>query len=462
MSRRRRHTPRFVTGSILRHVTTMAGTGAIGLVAIFSVDLLNYFYISSLKDPTLTASIAFASCLGFVLSSMSIGISIGLGATCGRLLGARKRIQARRTASSCLLVTLVVSTVLGLLTAVFAPTLYLLVGTPGPALASTVSYLRISAPAFPLICLGMALSGLLRANGAARSSMLVTLSGAACTAIMDPVLIFGFHLGLQGAALTSVFARSTLVLCAYLSLRPYNMVTIPRFRDIYPSIKDVGQIALPAMITNIATPIGGLYVTHSMAKWGLEAVSAQAAIDRSVPIAFSFVFALTGSVGPIMAQNLGALYIDRVRETFIWSLKLAVLCIAITWAIFFFSQDIFIKVFSIQGIGIPMVKMFCDILVVAYVFLGLLFVSNTAFNNLGHPLYSTFFNWGRATLGTIPFVYFGSRWNGPIGIMEGFALGAVVFGTLALIRAVLVINQLEAKYNPVPTDPDVSRETVTD
>jgi len=68
-------------------------------------------------------------------------------------------------------------------------------------------------------------------------------------------------------------------------------------------------------------------------------------------------------------------------------------------------------------------------------------VANAAFNNLGHPLLSTLFNWGRATLGTIPFVTLGAR-HGPPGILLGQAAGSFIFGVLAVIVAFRVTYRL--------------------
>ena len=71
---------------------------------------------------------------------------------------------------------------------------------------------------------------------------------------------------------------------------------------------------------------------------------------------------------------------------------------------------------------------FCRFGASAWVFITCLFVANTAFNNLGFPLLAMLFNWGRATLGTIPFVTLGARWGGVEGAILGFAAGAAVFG----------------------------------
>ncbi|WP_237442243.1 MULTISPECIES: MATE family efflux transporter [unclassified Saccharibacter] len=436
---------RFVQGNIMRHVVIMAGTGAIGLMAVFLVDLLNFLYISHLHDPTLTAAIAFATSLSFVQSAVSLGMSIGLGASTGRLIGACRSHRARRQASAFLVVMVGVTLLLGCTTALFAHPLLALLGAHGGALEHGTSFLHIVSPALPLICLGMALSSLLRAVGDAKRAMRVTLTGAVCTAILDPLLIFGLHMGLEGAAISTVLSRCMISLSGFLNLRGYNMLEWPRRRMIPISCQDIGKIALPAIATNMATPIGNLFVTRSMSRFGLEAVSGQAVVDRMVPVAFAFVFALTGSVGPIMAQNLGARQPARVRETFLSALKLTALCVGLAWALFAAAHNVILQAFHVQGAGIALVKLFCCWVVASYMFIGLLFVSNTAFNNLGHPLYSTGFNWGRATLGTIPFVAIGAHY-GPQGVMIGQALGVVVFGSLAMMTALSVIGNLEKKY----------------
>jgi hypothetical protein len=61
---------------------------------------------------------------------------------------------------------------------------------------------------------------------------------------------------------------------------------------------------------------------------------------------------------------------------------------------------------------------------------GALFVANAAFNNLGYPVLSTVFNWGRASLGTIPFVTYGAYF-GPVGLLVGQAAGSIVFADWA-------------------------------
>jgi hypothetical protein len=100
-----------------------------------------------------------------------------------------------------------------------------------------------------------------------------------------------------------------------------------------------------------------------------------------------------------------------------------------------------VRAFVARGVAAELVHLFCSWLAAGYLFTGALFVANAAFNNLGYPVLATVFNWGRATLGTIPFVAYGARF-GPVGVLVGQASGSVVFGTLALITAFHFVGRL--------------------
>jgi hypothetical protein len=71
-----------------------------------------------------------------------------------------------------------------------------------------------------------------------------------------------------------------------------------------------------------------------------------------------------------------------------------------------------------------------------------MFVANAAFNNLGYPVLSMVFNWGRSTLGTIPFVTIGAKLWGPEGAMMGMAAGAALFSLIAIFVAFYVTGRL--------------------
>ena len=98
--------------------------------------------------------------------------------------------------------------------------------------------------------------------------------------------------------------------------------------------------------------------------------------------------------------------------------------------------------FGAEGDAAELLRFYCTWLCVSFIFNGILFIANAAFNNLGYPTTSTVMNIGKATIGTIPFVYFGGLWFGAIGVIAGQAMGAVIFGLLAWLWAQRILHPL--------------------
>ncbi len=436
------HKPRFCEGSIMRHVIVMAGIGTIGLMAVFLVDFLNLFYISRLGDTRYTAAIGFANVINFLQVAICIGMSIGITVVTARLIGAKKHDLAGQIINSFLLLMTVIMIVIGIAIMVFRYPILSLLGAQDLVLEQAGQFIAITSPFLCFIGLGMALSGLLRAVGDAKGSMYITIAGALVTAVLDPLFILYFGWGLEGAAVSTVFSRAAVAVFGFYSLRKYQLIHKPVWKKIFSDSYPVFVIAFPAILTNLATPAGNTFVIKTMASFGSDAIAGQTAIDRIVPVAFAFVFALTGSVGPIISQNFGAGFRDRMCETLMVSLKLVCLCVLCAWILFFVGEEWIVKMFALKAAGIELMRLFCHWVILSNLFLGMLFVSNTAFNNLGYPLLSTLFNWGRATLGTIPFVWFGATY-GPKGILVGQAIGVMPFGFFAVLCAFYVLRNIK-------------------
>jgi len=420
----------------------MASTGAIGLVAVFVVDLINLFYISRLGEQAIAAAVGFAGVVGFFHTSVCIGLMIGITATVSRKIGAGHTAQAQRMASHSLLLMAGIAAVLALATLVFLAPLLSALGARGEVAVLAQRYLTVTMPSVPLLAVGMASSALLRSVGAARRAMVVTLGAAAITAVLDPLFIFYFGMGLDGAAVVSVISRSVLLAIGLHGVGRVHRMLAPIERvHFWADARALSAVAGPAVMTNLATPVGAAFVTHSVAQFGASAVAGQATVDRLTPVAFGLIYALSGAVGPILAQNLGAKRYDRVQQTLRASLGFMVAAVAVAWLLLALLQGPLTRAFSLDGQAALLLQAFCSWLAASFFFAGALFVANAAFNNLGRPLWSTGFNWARATLGTIPLAWWGARY-GPVGVLAGQALGTAVFGALAMWMAVRLTSKL--------------------
>ena len=432
----------FTTGSTMRHVVVMTTTSSVGLVSVFFVDALNLFYISLLGQQELAAAIGYASTVLFFSVSIAIGITIAASALVAKALGAGDMERARSLTAASLIYLFVALSAFTLLLFPNIEWSLSLLGAEGETLTKATSFMRIVVPSIPLLGLGMCLGALLRSRGDARRGMFVTLFGAIAALFLDPLMIFGFDLGIQGAAIATFMTRVILVIVGLHGVQyVHKMIGRPDFSDLKAHIAPFLKIALPAMATQLATPVGNAYVTSSIAEFGDDAVAGWAIVGRLIPVAFGVIFALSGSVGPIMAQNLGAGLLPRVMQSMRDALLFTLIFCATVWALLALGYGQLIWLFDAQGEAANLIRIFCLYVAGSFIFAGALFVSNAAFNNLGSPGQATIFNWARATLGTIPFVYWGKAW-GAEGVLIGWGLGAVLFGIVGVWAALRVIRKL--------------------
>ena len=450
--------PKFTHGSTMRHVVVMTATGSIGLMAIFIVDFLNLFYIALLGEQELAAAIGYAGTVLFFTVSLCIGISIAATALVSHALGARRRDEGRRLATSSLAFMLATTLALTALTLPLLPAILTLFGATGRTHDIALRFLLIVMPTTPLMGLGMACAGLLRATGDARRAMYVTLSGGLLTAALDPLLIFGLGLGVDGAAIASVLSRIMLAgVGLYGCIRVHDLLARTDRAAMLADARPLAAIAVPAVLANIATPFGNAIVTAAVARYGDSAVAGYAVIGRIIPLAFGAIFALSGSIGAIIGQNYGARRLDRVRRTVLDSLTFIICYCLAMWLALILLREPTVRLFGASGEGAELIRFFCVYVAGLWTFVGALFVANAVFNNLGFATWSTVFNWGRATIGTVPFVWIGATQFGAAGALAGQAAGAVLFGIGAVIVCFMVIERLAEHHGePAEAMPDVA------
>jgi putative MATE family efflux protein len=434
---------RFVTGSTMRHVVVMTFTGALGLMSMFLVDLLDLFYLSLLGKTEITAAIGYAGTVVFTNLSLCIGTGIAAAVLVARNLGAGRPERAREFATSCFMYSCILSAVFSGLTALSADWLLRLLGAQGEALHLAKQFIWIAAPGFVVLAGGVTCSFTLRGLGDAKRAMYVTLVVAIVIAILDPIFIFGFGWGIQGAALAGVISDiCSLAVGFYGVHRVHNFFAPPSFARLKADMREISEIAVPAMLTQLATPFANAYVTRAVAPFGNEAVAAAAIIGRVIPVAFGIIFSLSGSVGPIIGQNYGARLYDRVRRTLTDGLIFATIYTLITSALLFVFRHEIAELFRASGRTHDLVLFFCSFIAASWAFAGAQFVASAAFNNLGHPNTSTVFNWAKATIGTIPFAIYGAEVAGPEGVMVGVAIGSVIFGVASVAWAYRIVAKV--------------------
>ena len=240
--------------------------------------------------------------------------------------------------------------------------------------------------------------------------MYVTLGGGLAAAILDPIFIFGFGLGLDGAAISTVLARVVMFAIGIHGAHARaRLVRLPDWARLRKPSRPFFSIGFPAVLTQIATPVGNAYVTDrdgrlrrpGRGRLGDHRAHRAGRLRRDLrPVGrgrarFS---------ARISARANTTASITTMRD----SLTVTIVYVAVVWALLAIFAGPIASLFGAEGLSRELIMFFCHFAAGSFLFNGALFVASAAFNNLGYPTYSTLFNWGRSTLGVIPFVWAGA------------------------------------------------------
>ena len=232
---------------------------------------------------------------------------IAMGALVAREIGAKNTEAAKYFFVNILVICMLIGSLVGFFVWLYTPELLALMGAKGRTLELSTAYLSIIVPSLPILCIGMASTGALRSVGDAKQGMFVTLIAGIVNAILDPIFIFVLDMGIQGAAWASVMARVAMMFYAlYFVLKKHDLWVKFNLTKFLHDLSEISKVAIPAVLTNIATPIGNAYIMYTLADFGDPAVAGYSIIGRIIPVGFCLVFAISGAVGPIIGQNHGA------------------------------------------------------------------------------------------------------------------------------------------------------------
>ncbi len=448
---------RFLSGSTMGHVVRMTATGATGITFVFLVDAANLLWISQLGDARLVAAIGFAYAIQFFSVSIGVGLMIASTALISRSIGSGDRALGREQAGAALVFSVLLLAGVAAAVVTWRQELVAWAGAEGETARLAARYLGITIPSIVMMAVALVCSGTLRAEGYGAKAMYITMLSGLVLLVLDPITILWLGWGLDGAAINLVLFRvSLMALGLYFAVHQTRLVAMPSAAILRRVARPFLWVALPAIATQMSTPVGNYLLTAVMAQHGDDAVAAWAVVGRLTVVIFGGIFALSGAIGGIFGQNYGAGQMDRVRGTYRDALIFVLGYTLVAWALLLAVTPQVIALFGLSGEGGAVLRAFTFVGVGAFVFVGGLFVSNAAFNNLGRPGWSTLVNWIKdGALSWPAAVMLGALFGAP-GVIYGQALAGALAGLVAAVWGWVFVQRLGVTLAPVP-DPDYPR-----
>ena len=221
----------------------------------------------------------------------------------------------------------------------------------------------------------------------------------------------------------------------YFTLVTHKLFARPKLIYVKENFRPFLAIALPAMVAQMSTPFGGYLLTALMAQFGDTAVAAWAVVNRLYVVAFGGIFSLSGAIGGIFGQNYGAKQYDRLWTTFRDAVIFCIGYALVAWVALMLATPLIIRSFGLSGMGETVMIAFTFTVGWAQGVMGLVYVTNAAFNTLGRPNRSMAVNWTRDGLLLFPLAYWAvDLWGAP-GVLYGQAIAGCLVGVVAMLWA---------------------------
>lgn len=415
-------------GPIGKTLLTLSIPVVLGMMLQTGYNIVDTYFIGLLGSEELAAvSVTFP--VVFIFIAIASGLSVGSMAIVSQSLGAKKKDKANKAAEQALILSVIVGIVIAVAGILFSPPLFGFMGASGEVLEMTTSYANLIFLGFIFLFLGFISQGIIQAGGDTRTPAIYLFISVILNIILDPVFIFGIGpvpaMGLVGAGFATVLSRGVGA-----ALNIFHLLSGRSVIDIRKCCIDLDRkmmwkiftIGFPSSLSHSINSIGMIALMGLVGTFGVEAMAAFGVGIRLESLAIMPVIGLSTAVIPFIGQNLGADSIRRAKKSITLASFAAAVFMLLFTSVWLLFPQILYSVFSSDPKVLSIGSSYLQIIAAGYVFMGLSFVLNAAFQGSGHTKLQLFVNGSRWIIIVLTAVIMVSV-MGLNGIWMGFPIG---------------------------------------
>lgn len=437
-------------GNIKRHLYDLTWPMVLGMMGIVIFNLVDAYFVGKLGVQEL-AAISFSFPVIMFLNSLSQGVGVGTSSLISRNIIHTGRNEVKMMASRAILlgVTVVLFfVIIGLLT--IRP-VFSALGAENDVLNYIDDYMRIWYFGVPFVVIPMVGNNIVRATGDTFTPGMLMIASGVINAILDPLLIFGYgpfpEMGIKGAALATVIARSTsLILVLIVLIKREKLLTFHfgQIKSIFSTWKNILYIAGPASLTMLITPISVGLITRILAGFGEEAVAAFGVSSRIEMFSLMVIMALGSVLIIFVGQNLSKQKFQRIFEALNISSKFSLIWGFSVFVLLLLFGKAIASAFTNNTNVIEIAVKYFYIIGASYGFLGLVMLSTSSFNGINKPYPSSFFSIVRMLVLYVPLAWLGARIFNINGVFWAGFIANIIVGPLAFRYLFKSVKKIEA------------------
>ena len=319
-------------------------------------NIVDRIYIGHIPGDGALALTGVGVCMPIIMIVSAFAALVGNGGAprATIYMGKKDNDTAERILGNCFTAQIIISAVLTMVLLIWNRDLLLAFGASENTIDYAVAYMNIYAfgTVFVQITLGMNL--FITAQGFAKTGMLSVLLGAVTNIILDPVFIFGFHMGVRGAALATILSQA--LSCIWVLCFLFGKKTILKLKKRYMTVKK--EILFPCLalgssvfIMQSSESVISVCFNSSLLKYGGDlAVGAMTILTSVMQFAMLPLQGLGQGAQPIISYNYGAGNKERVKGAFWLLLKCSMFYSVLFWAVVMLFPQMFVGMFTSDAV----------------------------------------------------------------------------------------------------------------
>lgn len=265
-------------------------------------------------------------------------------------MGGGDREKAEKILGNCTLALVIVAAILCAVLEIYAQPLLYLFGASDTTIPYALEYLRIYLAGTVFVMISLGLNTFITTQGFAKVAMKTVLIGAVCNIILDPIFIFGFSMGVSGAALATIISQgvSAIWVLKFLTGKKTNLrIKLENMRLEKKILLPVLALGVSPFIMSATESLINIAFNSSLQKYGGDiAVGAMTILSSIMQLQFMPTQGLAQGAQPIISFNFGARKMERVKKTYF---LLMLICFGYTfifWALVQLFPGVFVSIFN--------------------------------------------------------------------------------------------------------------------
>ena len=353
-------------------------------------NIVDRIYIGHIPGEGALALTGVGVCMPLIMIVSAFASLVGYGGSPRASIFMEKNDfpTAEKILGNCLTLLVILSAGLTALLLIWNRPLLLAFGASENTIDYAVSYMNIYACGTIFVQITLGMNAFITAQGFAKTGMLSVLIGAVCNIILDPVFIFGFGMGVPGAAWATILSQA--ISCVWVLAFLFGKRTFLKIRR--KALRLEPAIILPCVALGLATfimqaseSILSVCFNSSLLKYGGDiAVGAMTILTSVMQFAMLPLQGLGQGAQPITSYNYGAGNVKRVKETFFLLLKCSLVYSVTLWLLVELAPGLFAGIFTSDPALVEFSRTALRIYMAGLFLFGIQMACQMTFNSLGN------------------------------------------------------------------------------